>query len=103
MKKTVYPNHTPGNANDLIERLERETGCRIGDNDGNNPAMAGLLGAVARIMGKTTYRERDDVAAGYLIAQQMTPEYQRMLASRDLATRLLKRGFSPDDVAYLLD
>jgi hypothetical protein len=53
-------------ASDLIERMERQTGQRIDDNSGDNFAMAGLFGAIAREMGKTpsTYRERDDVRRG---------------------------------------
>ena len=63
-------------ASDLIERMEAETGQRIDDNDGDNLAMAGLLGAMSRIMGQSppTYRERDDVAAGVLIKHQMSPD-----------------------------
>ena len=38
-------------ASDLIERLEAETGQRIDDNDGDNLAMAGLLGVMSRLMG----------------------------------------------------
>lgn len=54
-------------ANDLITRLERETGHRIDEED--SPAMAGLLGAMSRKMGLSpeTYQERDDVAAGTAI------------------------------------
>lgn len=61
-------------ANDLIEQLEEETGQRIDDNDGNNNAMAGLIGAVSRIMGQSpsSYREQDDIVAGFLIKHQIT-------------------------------
>lgn len=38
-------------ANDLIERMERETGQRIDSNDFGNTAVAGLFGALARAMG----------------------------------------------------
>jgi len=86
-------------ANDLIERLERATGQRIDANDGNNLALAGLFGAISRIMGKlpATYTERDDVAAGVLIHHQMTPEYKRKQESKAILIGLL----SPDDLGYL--
>ena len=90
-------------ASDLIERLERGTGQRIDDNDGDNMAMAGLLGAMSRLMGKspTTYQERDDVAAGVLIKHQLSPEGQREQASRDMLAEMLRGGMSPDDIKSL--
>ena len=94
--RTVHSNHVPESANDLIERLEKETGRRIDDNDFDNPAMAGLFGAVARIMGQSTHQERDDVVAGYLVRHYCTPEHQRFLAERNRTARLLAMGFSPD-------
>lgn len=91
-------------ASDLIERLEAETGQRIDDNDGDNLAMAGLIGAVSRIMGKSpsTYRERDDVAAGLLIKYQMSPEFQREQERNELIASMLIGGASPDDLKDLL-
>ena len=87
-------------ANDLIERLEAETGKRIDDNDGDNMAMAGLFGAVSRLMGQSppSYQERDDVAAGVLIRHQMTPEYRREQEANQVMASLLASGMSPDDV-----
>jgi len=87
-------------ARDLIERLEEETGQRIDDNDGDNAAMAGLFGAVSRLMGQSppSYRECDDVAAGVLIRHQMTSQYQDEQAAYDLMASLLISGMSPDDV-----
>ncbi len=70
-------------ASDLIERMEKETGQRIDDNDGDNNAVAGLSGAIAREMGKTP---KDDVAVGILILAEM-----------------LLAGISPDDTKKLLD
>jgi hypothetical protein len=91
-------------ASDLIERVEAETGQRIDDNDGDNPAMAGLLGAIARALGQTppSYTERDDVAAGVVIRHQMTPEYQQEQESRQMMAALLADGMSPDDVKSLM-
>lgn len=62
-------------ASDLIERLEAETGQRVDDNNGDNLAMAGLFGAMARVLGQSppVYREHDDVAAGLLIQHRTTP------------------------------
>ena len=91
-------------ASDLIERLEKETGQRIDDNDGDNNAMAGLLGAMSRLMGQSpaSYKERDDVAAGLLIKHQMSPEYAREQESKKMIAEMLAGGMSPDDVKALL-
>lgn len=87
-------------ASDLIERLEAETGQRIDDNDGDNAALAGLFGAVSRIMGQSppSYRECDDVAAGMLIRHKMRPEYKAEQEANQLMASLLASGMSPDDV-----
>ena len=85
-------------ASDLIERMERETGQRIDSDDPNNMAMAGLFGAVARMMGKSNHDERDDVVAGLLIVHQMTPEYRNEQESRQMIASLLSSGLSPDDI-----
>jgi len=91
-------------ASDLIERLESETGQRIDDNDGENLAMAGLFGAMSRLLGRSPqgYRERDDVAAGVLIRHQMTPEYRREQESRQMLAAALSAGMSPDVIKDLL-
>jgi hypothetical protein len=85
-------------ANDLIERLERETGQRVDDNDGDNLAMAGLFGAISRLLGESppTYREHDDVVAGIVIRHRMSPEYAREQDGRRLLASLLVGGISPD-------
>jgi len=82
-------------ANDLIERVEHETGQRIDDDD--SFAMAGLFGAVARLLGESSHEERDDVVAGVLVQHQMTPEYYREQRHRELLATLLRAGLSPDD------
>ncbi len=89
--------------NDLIERMEKETGQRIDDNDGDNNAMAGLFGAMSRIMEQSppSYQERDDVAAGILIRHQMTTEYEQEQQRQALITEMLISGMSPDDVKKL--
>ncbi len=91
-------------ASKLIERLEAETGQRIDSNDGDNLTMAGLLGAISRLMGKSpsSYRARDDVAAGLLIKHQMSPEYEREQESKKMMAELLASGLSPDDVKGLM-
>ena len=87
-------------ASDLIERMERETGQRIDANDGDNLAMAGLFGAIARLMGKTppAYTERDDVGVGVLIQHQATEAAQRERERDELLVAMLQAGFSPDEV-----
>lgn len=85
-------------ASDLIERMERETGQRVDADDPNNMAMAGLFGALTRMMGYSSHDERDDVVAGLLIVHQMTPEYRNEQESRKLIASLLAGGLSPDDI-----
>ncbi len=90
-------------ASDLIERMEAETGQRIDDNDGDNMAVVGLLGAMSRMMGQSpaSYKERDDVAAGVIIKHQMTAEYKRQQASDKMMAAMLIGGMSPDDLKEL--
>lgn len=87
-------------ANDLIERMEKETGQRIDSNGGNNLAMAGLIGAMSRILGQSppSYRERDDIVAGVVIKHQMSPEGRRQKESEKLLASFLTSGMSPDDI-----
>jgi len=90
-------------SSDLIERLEQETGQRIDDNDGDNFAMAGLIGAMARMMNQSPscYTERDDVSTGMLIRNSLSPEYQRKKSAQALMAELLIAGVSPDDIQSL--
>lgn len=85
-------------ASDLIERLERETGQRIDNNDGNNFAMAGLIGALFRSMNKTSYEARDDVAVGIMIRHKHSPEYRMKREVDDMLADLMIAGMSPDDI-----
>ena len=91
-------------ANDLIERMEAETGQRIDDNGGDNNAMAGLFGALSRIMGKSprTYTEKDDVAVGLLLRHRTSPEYARQEQAKAMLADLLVSGVSPDDIREIL-
>ena len=91
-------------SNDLIERLEKETGQRVDDNDGDNLAIAGLLGAMSRLLGQSpaNYEERDDVADGVLIRHQMTPKYQREQDGKKMMAEMLRGGISPDELKNLL-
>lgn len=85
-------------ASDLIERMEAETGQRVDDNDGDNLAMAGLVGAMSREMEQSppTYHECDDVAAGLLIQRQMSLEHQQEEEKKQVMAVLLACGFPPD-------
>ncbi len=91
-------------ASDLIERMEAETGQRIDSNNGDNLAMAGLFGAMSRLLGQSpaSYRERDDVAAGVLIKHQISPEGQREKEGDEMLAVMLTNGMSPDDLKALL-
>lgn len=86
-------------ANDLIEKMEAETGQRI-DDEGDNLAMAGLFGAISRLMGlsPSIYTERDDMAAGLLVLHQMSPEYEDKQRSNTILTNMLRVCLSPDEV-----
>ena len=61
-------------ATDLIEKWEQETGTRATDND--SFAQAGLMGELARMMGKSNHDARDDLAAGVLIQNSAKLEKQ---------------------------
>lgn len=88
-------------ASDLIERMEQECGCRWDDNGGDNMAMAGIFGALARAMGKTQHAERDDVAAGVVLRHQMTPEYKAQERSNAIMAEMMIAGVSPDTLGDL--
>lgn len=79
-------------ADDLIERLEKETGQRIDDPD--SFALAGLLGALSRMMGQSppAYTARDDVAAGILIREQLDPEYEKRKRAKEMLALMLLMG-----------
>lgn len=89
-------------ASELIERMERETGQRIEDNDGNNFAITGLFGALARAMGKSNHDSRDDIEAGVIIKHQMTPEYEREEKGKRMLASMIASGVSPDDISKLM-
>ena len=91
-------------AGNLIERMERETGQRIDANAALSPPLAGLLGAMSRLMGYSpaSYTERDNMVAGMLIRHQMTPEYQQEQEAKELMAQLLTSGMSPDDVKSIM-
>lgn len=91
-------------AGNLIERMEEETGQRIDSNDGDNNAIAGLLGAMARLMNQSPsrYTKKDDVAAGLLIKYQMSLEGQREKENKEMICNMLTSGVSPDTLKDLL-
>jgi hypothetical protein len=91
------PEHHPISAAELIDRMERETGSRVDANNGDNPAIAGLFGALARALGQSQHREQDDVAAGVLIRHQMTPAFAEEQRWESMMTSALAAGVSPDD------
>ena len=65
-------------ASDLIEKWERETGTRA--TDSGSFAQAGLMGELARMMGKSNHDARDDFAAGVLI--QNSEELEKQEAAK---------------------
>jgi hypothetical protein len=86
----------------LIEHFEAEAGCRFNDNGGDNAAMAGIFGALARALNPQSHRAHDDVVAGYLIKHQMSPEGKRERESDAILAEILRSGLGPDDIAALL-
>lgn len=90
-------------ADDLIERLERETGQCLEENNGNNFVMSGLLGALSRLMGQSppSYQECDDVAAGEMLCHQMSPEYWQEQVVKAMIADMLASGMSPEDAKAL--
>ena len=90
-------------AEQLIERLERETGQRLDTSDPDNLVVAGLFGAMSRALGKSppSYKPRDDVVAGMMIRHQMSPEGRRQKAADDALADLLSSGVPPDVIAAL--
>lgn len=88
-------------ASELIERMERETGQRIDENDGDNLALAGLFGAIARITGKSSHDARDDVPAGVVAKHQISPAGQREKKSDGILAMMLLSGLSPDEIRHL--
>lgn len=91
-------------ANDLVERLEKETGQRLDAGDGENLVMAGLFGAMSRMLGQSpaSYREQDDVVAGVVIRHRMSQEYKQEQAAREVLASALVAGMSPGDAKDLL-
>lgn len=91
-------------ASDLIERAEKETGQRIDSNEGDNNAIALLMGALSRELKQSpqNYKERDDLAAGILIKHRMSPEGQAEKENNKLIASMLLEGLSPDTVKDLL-
>ena len=84
----------------LIEQWEEETGQRWDSNGGDNLAMAGLMGTMSRMLGKSNQQPKDDLVAGMLIQHQMSPEGQRQAAEKEAGLEafmgLLGMGVSPD-------
>ncbi len=98
---SLTPEEQSMSAEELIERAEREAGCRW--DDPNNPnAMAALFGMMGRALGINPHRPHDDVVAGRLMMHQMSDEGRRQEAARQMMADMLLAGFSPDDLADLM-
>lgn len=85
-------------ASDLIERAERESGQRI--NEPNSNAIAILLGALSRELGQHRFPERDDMAVGLLIQDEIANGEERR-RWRESLVGLLQVGLSPDEIKGL--
>jgi hypothetical protein len=90
------------NPADFIEDAERRAGARWDDPAG----LYTLLASVTRAMGTNPHDERDDYAAGMLLAQQiqdeLTGEAARKRAADDMLVAMLTAGMSPDALGALL-
>ncbi len=84
--------------NGLIEKIERESNCRVDDNEFDNPAIWKLLGCISRELGKSprSYTERDDMAAGALIMHRKEEDH-----FRKLLVNMLIGGADPDALGDL--
>lgn len=88
-------------ANELIERAEKESGQRLGE---GTDVLAILFGVLAREMGKNPFPERDDMAVGVLLMDDVVDTLQGSprARGRKLIGNLLVSGISPDDIKALL-
>lgn len=85
---------------DLIERAEREAGCRV--DDPNNPnALAILLGSLARELGQHQYQPKYDVVAGTLIMHQLGEAMERERQRDRIMLLMLALGIDPDTLKEL--
>lgn len=85
-------------ASDLIERAEREAGKRW-DEEGSN-AIAILMGALSRKLGQHNFQEKDDLAVGLLIQDDIAHGKERQ-QQKEALLALLSLGLSPDDIHSL--
>jgi hypothetical protein len=85
-------------ASDLIERAEEEGVARCDDPSSNTVAI--LMGALSRELGQHKFGERDDLAVGLLIQDEIANGEQRRQEKALLAS-LLSAGLSPDDIQKL--
>lgn len=91
-------------AGNLIGRIERQTGKRWDENDGDNDTMTTLFGIIAMAMGEAPRdaKPQDAFAIGTVVRHQMSPEGRREQVQKEMLANLFAAGFSPDDVAALL-
>ena len=86
-------------SDNLIEQWENETGQRWDSNGGDNLTMAGIMGTMSRLLGKSAQQPKDDLVAGMLIQHQMSPEGKRQAAAEQAGIEafltLLDLGVEP--------
>lgn len=87
-------NAKPSLATSIIETWESETGSLF--DDPNSPALAGITGTVARLMGVTNHGESEDFAVGLLIIDKSL-DNQAKVRERELDLFLKSLGVSFDD------
>ena len=86
-------------ASDLIERAEREAGCRWDDPD-NPSALAVLFGAMARELGVSKFEEQDDAVVGTVLMDEIANGEKRR-QDGEMLVALLRAGLGPDDISAL--
>lgn len=101
MSKSKKHDHVDSASGSLIERAEREAGCRW-DDPGNPNALAILFSSLARELGQHTHQPKDDLAAGLLLMYQMSEAGQREQRSREMMALMLTAGINPDDLKELM-
>jgi len=99
LRKRVVPKKNL--ANDIIERCEREAGCRIDENGFDNFAMSALFGALARETGRSDHEPRDDIAAGGIIRYGRSLEGKAKRRSAETLAHMLDSGMDPAQIHEL--
>ena len=82
----------------IVEHYEKVAGCRVDSCDFNNDTVAGLMGMMARALGRNPHGPEHDVCAGILMQHQMSPAGQAEREANAALASMLTAGFAPEDL-----